>query len=223
MRNAPMTKPETNSPADTTSATNPIAMSLPLRRAGGAGRVEGAAPTRWTSPARLGRRSAIAERGRSRVFTEHHVKGSQNMSAIAKLLDKAAKHCSPANQSGLALRLGVTRGAISSWKTSAYPLPAERIAEIARIAQVDPGEWVLLIEAEQATGEAKKAYGSLVKRLGIAALLGLLATPAWASGGGPQVASYAGEMLASTVVAIGIMRSLRGPYPCFGFGFAGCA
>ena len=99
------------------------------------------------------------------------------MSAINKLLDKAAEHCSPANQSGLAARLGVTRGAISSWKTQAYALPAERIAELARIAQVDAGEWLVLIEAEQAKGEARKAYSSLVRRLGIAALLALAASP----------------------------------------------
>lgn len=103
------------------------------------------------------------------------------MTAIIKLLDKAQEQCSPANQSGLASRLGVTRGAISSWKTQAYPLPAERIAEIARIAHLDPGEWVILIEAEQAKGEARKAYSSLVKRLGIAALLTITTLPALAS------------------------------------------
>jgi transcriptional regulator with XRE-family HTH domain len=103
------------------------------------------------------------------------------MSAAQKLLDKAAENCSPANQSGLALRLGVTRSLISSWKTGVFGVPAERIAELARIGHVDAGEWLILIEAEQAGGEARKAYGSLAKRLGLAALLALLAAPALAS------------------------------------------
>ena len=60
-------------------------------------------------------------------------------------------------------------------------MPEDRIASIARIAHVDAGEWLLLIEAEQARGEARKAYGSLVKRLGIAALLALASVPGMAS------------------------------------------
>lgn len=103
------------------------------------------------------------------------------MSALSKLLDKAAATCSPANQSGLAARLGVSRSLISSWKTGAFVIPAERVAEIARIGHLDPAEWVVLVEAEQAKGEARKAYSSLVKRLGIAALLAIVTVPALAS------------------------------------------
>lgn len=125
------------------------------------------------------------------------------MSAIIKLLDKAQEQCSPANQTGLALRLGVTRGAISSWKTQAYPLPTERIAELARIAHLDAGEWVVLVEAEQSKGEAKKTYGLLAKRLGIAALLGLFTTPAWAGNAGHAV----GISVAQIVFTVGIMRN----------------
>lgn len=103
------------------------------------------------------------------------------MNAKNKLLDKAAERCSPANYVGLALRLGVTTSLVSAWKLNRYPMPAERIAEVARIAQVDSGEWMLLVESEQAKGEARKAYSSLVKRLGIAALLALWSVPGMAS------------------------------------------
>lgn len=103
--------------------------------------------------------------------------------AAKKLLDKAAANCSPSNYAGLAARLEVTSSLISAWKLGRYPMPEDQIARIARIAQADPGDWLVLIEAEQARGEARKAYGSLVKRLGIAALLGLFTLPAAAQGG----------------------------------------
>lgn len=103
------------------------------------------------------------------------------MTAAAKLLDKASALCSPANQSGLATKIGVARATVSQWKTGVVPFPAERIAEVARIAHLDPAEWVVLVEAEQAKGEARKAYTSLVKRLGIAALLAIVCSPALAS------------------------------------------
>jgi hypothetical protein len=103
------------------------------------------------------------------------------MSNVTILLDKAVKTCSPANYNGLATRLNVSRSLVSAWKTGKFPFPQERIAEVARIAHQDAGDWLVLIEAEQARGEAKKAYGSLARRLGIAALLALLCAPVLAS------------------------------------------
>lgn len=103
------------------------------------------------------------------------------MTAAKKLLDKAALHCSPANYVGLSVRTGLTTSVLSGWKLGRYPMPQERIAEIARIARVDAGEWIVLIEADQTNGETRKAYGTLVKRLGIAALLGIICVPGMAS------------------------------------------
>lgn len=103
------------------------------------------------------------------------------MTAKKKLLDSAAERCSPANYVGLAARLGITTSLVSAWKLDRYPMPAERVAELARIAHLDAGEWLLLVEAEQSHGEARKAYGALVKRLGIAALLAIVTGPAMAS------------------------------------------
>lgn len=103
------------------------------------------------------------------------------MSAAKKLVDLAAGSCSPATQSALAARVHVSTATVSQWKKGVVPFPAERIAEFARIAHLDPAEWVVLVEAEQAKGEARKAYSSLVKRLGIAALLAIASVPALAS------------------------------------------
>lgn len=103
------------------------------------------------------------------------------MSAAKKLVDMATLSCSPATQTALAKRVQVSTATISQWKKGVVPFPAERIAEFARIAHMDPAEWVVLVEAEQTKGEARKAYGSLVKRLGIAALVALASVPAMAS------------------------------------------
>jgi hypothetical protein len=103
------------------------------------------------------------------------------MTAITKLLDKAKETCSVNSDAALAERMQVTRAQLSSWRVGREPMPEDRIAILARLAHADAGEWLILIEAEQARGEARKAYGSLIKRLGIAALLGLVCLPAMAS------------------------------------------
>lgn len=102
------------------------------------------------------------------------------MTAGNKLLDKAREACSLSSDAALATRLGVTRSQLSSWRVGREPIPEDRIASLARLAHLDAGEWLLLVEAEQARGEARKAYGLLVKRLGIAALLAIATAPAMA-------------------------------------------
>jgi len=103
------------------------------------------------------------------------------MDARNKLLDKARVACSASSDAALASRLTVSAQQVSRWRKGHDRMPNEQIARIARLAHLDAGEWVLLIEAEQNTGEAGKAYGSLVKRLGIAALLDLASVPGMAS------------------------------------------
>ena len=103
------------------------------------------------------------------------------MNAANKLLDNARKVCALSSDAALATRIGVTRSQLSSWRVGREPIPEDRIATLARLAHLDAGEWLLLVEAEQARGEARKAYGSLVKRLGIAALLAIVSAPVLAS------------------------------------------
>ncbi len=111
------------------------------------------------------------------------------MDARNILLDKAVKACSPASQIALAARLEISAQQVSRWRHGDDPMPTDQIARIARIAHLDGGEWLLLIEAEQAKGEARKAYGSLIKRLGIAALLGIALVPV--SGSAEPVGHFA--------------------------------
>lgn len=91
------------------------------------------------------------------------------MTHVALLLDKAKKHVSPENYSELARVIGATRQELNAWKSGKAPIPQRRIAQIARIAQEDAGEWWLLIEAERAAPEVRPAVTRKLRALGIAA------------------------------------------------------
>lgn len=131
------------------------------------------------------------------------------MNAVNKLLDKAKETCSMSSDAALAERMEVSRQQLSRWRKGHDPMPEEQIARLARIAQADAGDWLVLIEAEQARGEARKAYGTLVKRLGIAALLSMAAMPVWAGNNAQHVGSMALDSATSFMVALSIMRNIR--------------
>lgn len=93
------------------------------------------------------------------------------MSAVNKLLDKARDACSARSDAALADHLQVSRQLVSQWRKGANPLSDDRIAQIARVAEEDGGAWLLLIHAEQASGQAKKDWATLARRLGAAAVV----------------------------------------------------
>lgn len=96
----------------------------------------------------------------------------------AVLLDKAKETCSPANYSGLAARLGVSRQSVSSWRNGLTPLPEDRVRELARLAHVDAAEWWLAIQSDNAPEAMKPRVRAVLARLGIAAVLAIVASPA---------------------------------------------
>lgn len=77
------------------------------------------------------------------------------MTAGNKLLDKAREACSLSSDAALASRIGVTRSQLSSWRVGREPIPEDRIASLARLAHLDAGEWLVLVEAEQAQIEQR--------------------------------------------------------------------
>jgi hypothetical protein len=93
------------------------------------------------------------------------------MTYVALLLDKAKTKVSPANYSGLADRMGVTRQLVSQWKNDVVPLPDERIAQLAKIAGEDAAKWLVAVHAERAHGEAKRGWLQAARQLGIAAAI----------------------------------------------------
>ena len=102
-------------------------------------------------------------------------------SYAAALLDKARVTCSPANYNALALRLGVSRQSVSSWRNGITPLPEARVRELARMAHVDEAEWWLAVQADSAPEAMKARLRSVLARAGIAALLALASLPGMAS------------------------------------------
>ena len=99
------------------------------------------------------------------------------MANVAVLLDKVRNTRSIASDNALALSLHVTRQTVSQWRHGdAYP-DEDRIAQLAELAGEDAGGWLLLMKAERTEGRTKKAYQSLVKQLGIAAMLGIVLMP----------------------------------------------
>lgn len=99
----------------------------------------------------------------------------------AALLDKARLTCSPANYNALALRMGVSRQAVSRWRNGIEPLPEERVRELARVAHVDEAAWWLAVQSDKAPEGMKPQLRTLLHRAGIAALLALFTLPALAS------------------------------------------
>lgn len=91
------------------------------------------------------------------------------MRAIERLLDKARETCSLASDNALAQRMGVSRQLVSNWRKATAPVSDDRIAQLARLAHEDAGSWLVQIHAEQADGEAGKAWAALAKRLAAAA------------------------------------------------------
>ena len=91
------------------------------------------------------------------------------MNAVQKLLDKARAKCSSPTYKALAEKLDVTPQTVSQWKAGAVPISDERIAQIARIAGEDGGEWLLTIHSQD-NGAAGRAWRGLQQRLGLAAM-----------------------------------------------------
>lgn len=126
------------------------------------------------------------------------------MNNTTKLLDLARSKCDGGSYAALARRIGVTPQSLNQWKLGEYPMPLERIAEIAKIAGENADDWKILLRAEQSTGEEKKTWENVVRRLGIAAAIAL------AVGFLPGAnASPTGKNSYAEMPNLGIMRNER--------------
>lgn len=88
------------------------------------------------------------------------------MNTMSELLDKMRERCSLASDNALGRRIGVSRQAIYQWRTgSKYP-NEDMIAQIARNAGVDPGEWLVRVQVERSSGDTRRGYMSILERIG---------------------------------------------------------
>lgn len=80
------------------------------------------------------------------------------MGVLATLLDRARKGENLRSDNALALRTGLSRQAISKWRTEdGYP-EEEHIALLAKMAGDLPIDWLHAVRAERATGAAREAW-----------------------------------------------------------------
>lgn len=87
---------------------------------------------------------------------------------INQLLDKAKECRSHASDAALAANLGVTRQSLHAWRQGTAHPSEEHVARLAGMCGFDPGEWLVKIKTETATGEALAAWKALAKRLAAA-------------------------------------------------------
>ena len=99
------------------------------------------------------------------------------------LVDKARDTCSPATYSALAVRLGVTRQQVHQWKKGLVPIAEHHLRSMCRMANLDVAEWWLAVQSDSAPEPMRPKLQALLKKAGIAALLGVMVTPAWAGTG----------------------------------------
>lgn len=93
------------------------------------------------------------------------------MRTVATLLDKARETCRLPSDNTLAQRLGVSRSIVSAWRADEKRPSDDHIATLAKLAHEDEGDWIVTLRASWATGEARRAWAALARRLGTAALV----------------------------------------------------
>ena len=93
------------------------------------------------------------------------------MNATNILLDKYSKTCSPAQDKDLALKLRVTKSAVSNWRNGRAHPDAKSVARMCEATGEQVAHWLPLIEAERArTPEDKKVWLRLAQMAAAIAL-----------------------------------------------------
>ena len=96
------------------------------------------------------------------------------MNTLNKLLDKAIKRCSPSSGEGLGLRLGVSRSAVSKWRNGGI-ITEEHLTALVEIAGESPAVAVQVLAEQARTHAGRAVWGSLLRQLGAAAVIGAAA------------------------------------------------
>lgn len=85
---------------------------------------------------------------------------------IADLLDRARDRANLANDAALARRLGKNHNFVSALR-KAHTLPSdESLVSLCILANVDPLPWLLALNIQRTSGEARRIYSDLAQHLG---------------------------------------------------------
>lgn len=99
------------------------------------------------------------------------------MGIVAVLLDKCRTSGLVQSDNQIAEHLGVSRQVVSGWRHGSKFPSDERIVQLARIAGIEAGPYLVGVHAEHAGGAAGRAWAALARRLGTAAVLALAVLP----------------------------------------------
>lgn len=100
------------------------------------------------------------------------------MNLQAALLDKVKETCSIPSDNALALRINITRAAISEWRSGHKHMTDERIAQLCALAKLDPAPWLAQMHIERSHTDAERnMWRSILERLRPAAAVAGLAVP----------------------------------------------
>ena len=94
---------------------------------------------------------------------------------VRTLIELAMQHTDRRSLRTFAELVGVSHTKVAQWKNGDFPIPDDRIRQIAKLAAQDPGPWLLLIKSEQEDGELGREWAKLAKRLGATAAMVLCA------------------------------------------------
>lgn len=96
--------------------------------------------------------------------------------ATTELLDRWKKARGLESDYAAAQALGITRGSPSNWRHGRSHAAAATVTRMANDLGEDAGAWLALIESQRAaTGEDRKAWAELARRLGAAATVAAVA------------------------------------------------
>lgn len=84
-----------------------------------------------------------------------------------QLIEKAVQQSLSKSLRSLGAQMGISSSILCEWKKGFKPIPDERVRQLAKIAKVDPGEWLVLIKMEGAQGDLGREWRKLAIRLGV--------------------------------------------------------
>lgn len=94
------------------------------------------------------------------------------MTQVNKVIDKAVAMCNPQNDSALAVRMHVSRSAVSLWRKGGA-ISEKHLTALITLADVDAATAIAVLAEQAETKPQKAVWGELARRLSATAAIAL--------------------------------------------------